>query len=368
MKIAVPKEIKEKEFRVGIVPAGVKALTSAGHAILIEKGAGLGSGIDDSEYIKAGAIIVGTAEEAYSAAEMIMKVKEPLLEEYPFLRKDLIIYTFLHLAPLPELTDILLKKGVTGIGYETVKLESGYLPLLAPMSMVAGRMSVQAGAHFLEKEEGGRGILLSGMPGVEKGHVSIIGGGIVGTNAARIASAMGADVTLLDKDVERLAAIDSLFAGRVKTLMSNSHNIEEELKAADLIIGAVLIPGARAPRLVTKDMLPLMKKGAVIVDVAIDQGGCFETSRPTTHSDPVFDVNGIIHYCVANMPGAVPRTSTFALTNATLPIALEIADKGLKKAAVENAAIMSGINTFGGMLTNSQVAKAQAKKWGKPCL
>ncbi|MDT8318427.1 MAG: alanine dehydrogenase [bacterium] len=368
MIIAVPKEIKEKEFRAGIVPAGVKALTSSGHAILIEKGAGLGSGIDDSEYIAAGASIVNTAEELYGVAEMIMKVKEPLPEEYPFLREGLIIYTYLHLAPLPELTDILLKKKVTGIGYETVKLESGYLPLLAPMSMVAGRMSVQAGAHFLEKEEGGRGILLSGMPGVEKGHVSIIGGGIVGTNAARIASAMGADVTLLDKDVERLASIDTLFEGRIKTLMSNSHNIEEELKAADLVIGAVLIPGARAPKLVTKDMLSLMKKGAVIVDVAIDQGGCFQTSRPTTHSDPVFYVDGITHYCVANMPGAVPRTSTFALTNATLPIALEIANKGLKRAATDSAAIMSGINTFGGRLTNLQVAKAQDKKWEVPCL
>ena len=368
MIIAIPKEIKEKEFRVGIVPAGVKALTSAGHAVLIEKGAGLGSGIDDGEYIKAGAAMVDTAEELYASAEMIMKVKEPLPQEYPFLRKGLIIYTYLHLAPLPELTDILLEKGVTGIGYETVRLENGYLPLLAPMSMVAGRMSVQAGAHFLEKEEGGRGILLSGMPGVEKGHVSIIGGGIVGSNAARIASAMGADVTILDRDVERLASIDNLFAGRVKTLMSNSHNIEEELKAADLMIGAVLIAGARAPRLVTKDMLVLMKKGAVIVDVAIDQGGCFETSRPTTHSDPVFDVDGITHYCVANMPGAVPRTSTFALTNATLPIALEIANKGLKKAASENAAIMSGINTFDGRLANLEVAKAQDKKWEEPCL
>ena len=368
MIIAVPKEIKEKEFRVGIVPAGVKALISSGHTLIIERGAGLGSGIPDSEYIKAGATIVKTAEELYDAAEMIMKVKEPLPEEYPLLRKGLIIYTYLHLAPLSELTDILLEKGVTGIAYETVKLESGYLPLLAPMSMIAGRMSVQAGAHFLEKEEDGRGILLSGVPGVEKGHVSIIGGGIVGTNAARIASALGADVTLLDTDLQRLAAIDNLFAGKINTLMSNSHNIEEELKAADLIIGAVLIPGARAPRLVTKDMLSLMKKGAVIVDVAIDQGGCFETSKPTTHSKPVFDVDGITHYCVANMPGAVPRTSTFALTNATLPIALEIANKGLKRAATDNAAIMSGINTFSGKLTNRQVAKDQGKKWEDPCL
>ena len=368
MIVAIPKEIKEKEFRVGIVPAGVKALVSAGHTVLVEKDAGSGSGIDDSEYLKAGAAIVESAEELYGAAQMIIKVKEPLPEEYPFLREDLIIFTYLHLAPLPELTDVLLKTGVTGIAYETVRLGNGYLPLLAPMSMVAGRMSVQAGAHFLEKEEGGRGILLSGMPGVEKGHVSIIGGGIVGTNAARIASAMGADVTILDKDTQRLAAIDNLFEGRVKTLMSNSHNIDEELKAADLVIGAVLIPGARAPRLVTKDMLVLMKKGAVIVDVAIDQGGCFETSRPTTHSDPVFNVSGITHYCVANMPGAVPRTSTFALTNATLPFAMEIADKGLANAAAENAAIMSGINTLGGRLTNRQVAQAQDKKWEEPCL
>lgn len=368
MIIAVPKEIKEKEFRVGIVPAGVKALTSSGHSLLIEKGAGLGSGIPDSEYIKAGATIVKTAEELYGAAEMIMKVKEPLPEEYPLLKKNLIMYTYLHLAPLPELTDVLLKKGVTGIAYETVKLESGYLPLLAPMSEVAGRMSVQVGAHFLEKEEGGRGILLGGVPGVENGHVTIIGGGTVGSNAARVASALGANVTLLDADLHRLAYIDDLFAGRINTLISNAHNIEEELKAADLIIGAVLIPGASAPKLVTKDMLSFMKKGAVIVDVAIDQGGCFETSRPTTHSNPVFEVDGITHYCVANMPGAVPRTSTFALTNATLPFALEIANKGLKKAAIDNAAIMGGINTLGGKLTNREVAKAQGKKWEEPCL
>lgn len=368
MIIAVPKEIKEKEFRAGIVPAGVKALISSGHSLLIEKNAGLGSGIPDSEYIEAGATIIETAKELYGAAEMIMKVKEPLPEEYPLLKKDLIMYTYLHLAPMAELTDILLKKEVAAIGYETVKLENGYLPLLAPMSMVAGRMSIQAGAHFLEKEEGGRGILLSGMPGVERGHVSIIGGGIVGSNAARIASALGANVTLLDKDVDRLASIENFFDGRVNTLMSNAHNIEEELKVADLIIGAVLIPGARAPRLVTKDMLSLMKKGAVIVDVAIDQGGCFETSRPTTHSNPVFNVDGITHYCVANMPGAVPRTSTFALTNATLPFALEIANKGLKKAAIDNAAIMGGINTLGGKLTNREVAKAQGKKWEEPCL
>jgi len=363
MIIGIPKEIKDKEFRVGAVPAGVRTLTLSGHKVLIQAGAGTGSGIGDREYEKAGGVIVESAEEVYDKADMVMKVKEPLEQEYGYLREGLVVYAYLHLAPLPDLTQILLKKGVIAIGYETVRLGSGYLPLLAPMSEVAGRMSVQVGAHFLEKEEGGRGILLGGVPGVEHGHVTIIGGGNVGSNAARVASALGATVTLLDIDLHRLAYLDDIFAGRINTLMSNVHNIEEELKVADLVVGAVLIPGGRAPKLIRQDMLSLMKKGAVIIDVAIDQGGCVETSRPTTHSEPVFEKDGIIHYCVANMPGAVPRTSTFALTNATLPFALQIADKGIEKALLESPPLMEGVNAYLGKLTNKEVALAQGRKW-----
>lgn len=363
MIIGIPKEIKDKEFRVGIVPAGVKTLTGLGHEVVVEKGAGLGSNIGDEEYKKAGAKIIDSARELYSRAEMIMKVKEPLPDEYDFLREDLIIYTYLHLAPVPDLTDLLLEKGVIGIGYETVRLESGYLPLLAPMSEVAGRMSIQVGAHFLQKEEGGRGILLGGVPGVEHGHVTIIGGGNVGSNAARVASALGATVTVLDTNLHRLAYLDDLFGGKINTLMSNTHNIEEEIKLADLLVGAVLIPGGRAPALVKKAMLPSMKKGAVIVDVAIDQGGCVETSKPTSHSNPVFEIDGVIHYGVTNMPGAVPRTSTFALTNATLPFAIEIAEKGIEQAAQDSQALMEGINVYKGKLVNREVALAQNKEW-----
>lgn len=363
MIIGVPKEIKDKEFRVGLVPAGVRSLSVAGHKVIIEKGAGLGSAIHDREFEKAGATVLPTAAEIYASADMIIKVKEPLPSEYPFLKEGLILYTFLHLAPLPDLTEELLKRGVAGIGYETVRLDNGYLPLLAPMSEVAGRMSIQVGAHFLEKEEGGRGILLGGVPGVDHGHVTIIGGGTVGSNAARVASSLGATVTLIDINLHRLAYLEDIFAGRIHTLMSNLHNIEEELKQADLVVGAVLIPGGRAPKIVTRDMLRLMKRGAVIVDVAIDQGGCIETSRPTTHSDPVYEVDRVIHYCVTNMPGAVPRTSTFALTNATLPFALEIAAKGLERAASENMSIRKGINTYRGKLTNAEVAEAQGRKY-----
>ncbi len=294
-----------------------------------------------------------------------MKVKEPLEPEFPYLREGLILYTYLHLAPLPELTEILLAEKVIGIGYETVRLDNGYLPLLAPMSEVAGRMSIQVGARFLEKERGGRGVLLGGVPGVEHGRVVIIGGGMVGSNAARVASALGARVTVLDTDLHRLAYLDDIFAGRINTLMSNQHNIEQELKSADLVVGAVLIPGGSAPKIITRDMLSLMKKGAVIVDVAIDQGGCFETSRPTTHSDPVYEVDGIIHYCVTNMPGAVPRTSTFALTNATLPLVQEIADKGLCRALRENSALRKGVNVHLGKLVNEEVALAQGKPFEK---
>ncbi len=363
MIIGVPKEIKDKEFRVGIVPAGVKTLTSAGHAVLIEQGAGRGSGIEDKDYRSAGADILSSAEEVYSRADMVMKVKEPLAREYPYLREGLILYTYLHLAPLSDLTEELLAKKVIGIGYETVSLDNGYLPLLAPMSEVAGRMSVHVGAHFLEKESGGRGILLGGVPGVKQGHVTIIGSGTVGSNAARMAAGLGASVTVLGRGLEKLAQLDALLGGRVNTRVSSQHVIEEELQKADLVIGAVLLPGRSAPKLITREMLGLMKRGAVIVDVAIDQGGCVETARPTTHSDPVYEMDGIIHYCVANMPGAVPRTSTFALTNATLPYALEIANKGIEKAAAENSALKRGINVFKGRITNRAVAESQGKKW-----
>jgi len=365
MIIGVPKEIKDKEYRVGIVPAGVRSLKNAGHTVLIEKGAGAGSDITDKEYKRAGASMVKGAAAVYEQADLVMKVKEPLPAEYPLLRKGLILYTYLHLAPLPKLTGVLLKKKVVGIGYETVQLDNGYLPLLAPMSEVAGRMSVQVGAHFLEKEGGGRGVLLGGVPGVEHGHITIIGGGTVGSNAARVATALGAQVTVLDTDMHRLAYLDDIFAGRINTLMSNQHNIEEELKVADLVVGAVLIPGSSAPKLITRRMLKLMKKGAVIVDVAIDQGGCFETSRPTSHSEPTYEVGGIIHYCVTNMPGAVPRTSTFALTSVTLPLALDIANKGVDKAAAANRALQRGINTYHGKLVNREVAESQGKKWHK---
>lgn len=363
MIIGVPKEIKNKEFRVGIVPAGVKTLTSAGHRVIIETGAGLGSDITDTEYERAGAEILPAATDIFQQAEMVMKVKEPLAEEYDLLRPGMILYTYLHLAPVPGLTKVLLDRKVTAIGYETVRLDNGYLPLLAPMSEVAGRMSIQVGAHFLERESGGRGVLLGGVPGVEHGHVTIIGGGTVGSYAARVANALGATVTILDTNLHRLAYLDDIFSGQINTLMSNIHNIQEELTICDLLVGAVLLPGGTAPKLVSREMLPLMKKGAVIVDVAIDQGGCVETSRPTSHSEPIFSVDDVIHYCVANMPGAVPRTSTFALTNATLPFALEIADKGLYQAAKDNVALRRGINVHDGVLCSREVALSQNVDW-----
>jgi alanine dehydrogenase len=365
MIIGCPKEVKDKEFRVGIVPSGVRDMTAAGHTVFVEKGAGTGSRIGDREYIDAGGTILETAEEVYSQSEMIIKVKEPVMDEFRFLREDLILFTFLHLAPLKELTEELLKSGVTGIGYETVQLESGYLPLLAPMSEVAGRMSVHIGAQML-KQENARGILLGGVPGVEHGKVVIIGGGIAGSNAARVAIALGAMVTILDIDIRRLEYLEDIFQGKINTLISNRQNIEDQLKAADLVVGAVLLPGRSAPRLVTKDMLMLMKRGSVIVDIAIDQGGCFDTSHPTTHTDPIYEVDGIIHYCVTNMPGAVPRTSTFALTNATMHFASEIALNGIIEAAKKSSAILSGINTFKGKLLNRDVAESQGLDWTDP--
>ena len=359
MIIGVPKEIKNKEFRVGMVPAGVRKLAESGHTVLIESGAGLGSGIFDQEYKTAGATLVKDGATVYGRADMVMKVKEPLEQEYPYMREGLILFTYLHLAPLPKLTQVLLNKKVTAVAYETVRQNDGYLPLLAPMSAVAGRMSIQVGAHFLEKEAGGRGVLLGGVDGVEPGHVVILGSGTVGANAAQMAVGLGAAVTVMCRNPACLNEFKNHFRGKIHTRLTNKENIEEEISQADLVIGAVLVPGAAAPKLITRGMLSLMQKGAVIVDVAIDQGGCVETARPTTHSDPVYEVDGILHYCVANMPGAVPRTSTFALTNVTLPYALVIADKGLHKAIQEDPALKKGVNTYGGKLTNREVAAAQ---------
>jgi len=365
MIIGVPKEIKEKEFRVGIVPSGVKGLVQAGHTVLIEQGAGLGSGIADEQYRAAGAGLTPSAAEVWAQADLVMKVKEPLRPEYPLLKPGLILYTYLHLAPLPELTQVLLDARVTGVAYETVRLDNGALPLLAPMSQVAGRMAIQAGAHFLEKEAGGRGVLLAGVPGVAPGHVTILGSGTVGVNAAQMAVGLGAEVSMLGRNLPKLAELDSLFRGRVTTLASSQQAIEEELAKADLVVGAVLVVGACAPKLISRKMLGLMRPGSVIVDVAIDQGGCAETSRPTYHSDPVYTVDSIIHYCVANMPGAVPRTSTFALTNATLPYCLAMANKGLDSAMREDRALLRGVNIHRGKLNNREVADAQGREWSE---
>ncbi len=365
MIIGVPKEIKEKEFRVGIVPSGVKALVQAGHRVLIENGAGAGSGITDEQYSTAGAGLAALAGEVWAKADLVMKVKEPLPPEYPLLRPGLILYTYLHLAPLPELTQVLLDAQVTGVAYETVQLDNGALPLLAPMSQVAGRMAIQVGAHFLEKEAGGRGVLLAGVPGVAPGHVTILGSGTVAVNAAQMAMGLGAQVTMLGRNLRRLAELDDLFQGRLVTLASSRQAIEEELAQADLVVGAVLVPGAQAPKLISRKMLGLMRPGAVIVDVAIDQGGCAETSRPTYHSDPVYTVDGIVHYCVANMPGAVPRTSTFALTNATLPYCLAMANKGFNRAMQEDQALLRGVNTHRGKLVSQEVAQSQGREWSE---
>ena len=363
MIIGVPKEIKDKEFRVGIVPAGVRKLAESGHTVIVGSGAGLGSGIPDREYEAAGARLERDAAALYCGADLVMKVKEPLAQEYGYMRPGLILFTYLHLAPLPELTRVLLDKKVTAIAYETVSRDNEFLPLLAPMSEVAGRMAIQVGAHYLEKEAGGRGLLLGGVTGVEPGHVVILGSGTVGTNAALMAVGLGATVTVMGRNAARLAALKKTFSGKIATMLSGRDNIAAAISRADLVVGAVLVPGAAAPKLITRGMLALMQKGSVLVDVSIDQGGCIETARPTTHSDPVYEVDGIIHYCVANMPGAVPRTSTFALTNATLPFVLAIADKGFRKAILEDPALRRGVNTYKGFLTNREVAQAQKREF-----
>jgi alanine dehydrogenase len=366
MIIGVPKEIKDHEARVGVTPAGVKALTDGGHKVLVEANAGAQSSFPDHEYQDAGAEIVGDAGNVWGNADTVVKVKEPIESEYPYFREGLVLFTYLHLAPMPDLTDRLLKSKVSGIAYETVRDRAGTLPLLTPMSEVAGRMSVQVGATYLEKERGGRGILLGGVPGVPPAHVTIVGGGIVGTNAARIALGFGAKVTLVDLNLNRLREIDDIFNGRVYTLASNSYNVGHATHEADLVIGAVLIPGATAPKIVTRAMVSRMKKGAVIVDVAIDQGGCVETARPTSHSDPSYTVDGVVHYCVTNMPGAVPHTSTLALTNATFPYLLRIANLGTREALKRDPGLADGLNTWMGTLTHRGVAESQKKPWTSP--
>ncbi|RRJ64049.1 alanine dehydrogenase [Paenibacillus oralis] len=356
MIIGVPKEIKNNENRVALTPSGAYSLVSAGHQVLIEKNAGAGSGFTDAEYTAAGARLAGQAADAWSA-DLVIKVKEPQPSEYAYFRKGLILFTYLHLAPEPELTAALRDKGVTAIAYETVEVNKT-LPLLTPMSEVAGRMAVQIGAQFLEKPYGGKGILLGGVPGVKRGKVTIIGGGVVGTNAAKIAVGLGADVTIIDLNPDRLRQLDDIFGARLQTLMSNPQHIAEAVEESDLVIGAVLIPGAKAPKLVRENTVKAMRPGSVIVDVAIDQGGIFETvDRITTHSDPTYVKHGVVHYAVANMPGAVPRTSTFALTNATLPYALELASKGLYAALNDRPALRRGVNVAGGAITYDSVAK-----------
>ena len=357
MIIGVPKEIKNNENRVALTPAGVVSFLNSGHTVLVEKDAGLGSGFTNDDYAKAGATIVESASKVWADSDMIMKVKEPLSSEYEYFRPGLILFTYLHLAAEPSLAEALKDKGVIAIAYETVS-QNRTLPLLTPMSEVAGRMSVQIGAQFLQKNNGGQGILLAGVPGVNRGKVTIVGGGIVGTNAAKMAIGIGADVTIIDLSADRLRQLDDIFGNQIKTLMSNSFNIAEAVAEADLLIGAVLIPGAKAPKLVTEDMVKTMKPGSVIVDVAIDQGGIVQTiDHVTTHDNPTFEKHGVIHYSVANMPGAVPRTSTIALTNVTVPFALQIANKGVFKAISENAALKLGVNVANGEITYEAVAK-----------
>jgi alanine dehydrogenase len=355
--IGVPKEIKTREYRVGMTPAGVRALVARGHKVKVEAGAGEGSAIADEAYARSGATIVKSAREAWDA-EMVVKVKEPLTTEYGYFREGLVLYTYLHLAAEPELTRELAKKKVQGVAYETIQLDDGSLPLLRPMSEVAGRMAVQVGASCLEKERGGKGVLLGGVPGTRRGRVVILGGGVVGRNAATIAVGMGAQVTVLDVKAETMTYLEDVFGGAIETLYSNPENIETTVQRADLVIGAVLITGAKAPHLVTEELISKMEKGSVVVDVAVDQGGCIATCRPTTHDNPTYEVHGVVHYCVANMPGAVSHTSTWALTNVTAGYAAQIADRGLVAAARASRALQLGINTFGGHVTYGPVAAA----------
>ena len=365
MRVGCPKEIKNHEYRVGLTPGAVREYTAHGHEVLVETRAGAGIGADDNAYRTAGARIAGTAAEIFQKSDMVVKVKEPQPSEWAQLREGQILYTYLHLAPDPEQTRGLLGSGVTAVAYETVTDERGGLPLLAPMSEVAGRLSIQAGAVALQKPNGGRGVLLGGVPGVLPAKVAVLGGGVVGLHAARMAAGLGAEVTVIDRSIPRLRQLDDIFGGRIHTRYSTVEALEEECFSADLVIGAVLIPGAAAPKLVTREMLSGMKKGAVLVDVAIDQGGCFETSHATTHSDPTYEVDGVIHYCVANMPGAVPVTSAHALNNATLHYGLQLADKGLT-ALVDDPHLRNGLNVHKGRITNAAVAEALGYELAEP--
>ena len=358
MKIGVLKEIKRQEYRVALLPVGAQMLTEHGHQVFVETKAGIGSGFLDDEYIKSGVKLLNTPAEVYAAADLILKVKEPLEPEYSLIKEKHTIFTYFHYAASRELTEAMMRSKAVTIAYETVQKADGSLPLLTPMSEVAGRMSIQVGASYLEKMKGGRGVLLGGVPGVAPANVLIIGGGVVGTNAASMAAGLGANVVLLDINLNRLRYLSDVMPKNVMMVMSNSHNIKHYLKDADLVVGGVLIPGAKAPRLITRDMLKLMKPGSVIVDVAVDQGGCIETCRATTHDDPVFIIDDIIHYCVANMPGAVPRTSAIALNNATFPYTLELADKGIENAIRTNKEIWYGVNTYKGVITYDKVAEA----------
>ena len=358
MIVGILKEIKAEENRICMSPAGVEVMRQNGHTVLVEKSAGKGSGFEDDRYKKAGAELVNTPKEIYERAEMVMHVKEPLPPEYELIREDHIIFTYLHLAADEALTHVLIKSRAVCIAYETIQKADGSLPLLTPMSEVAGRMAIQEGAKYLEMAQGGHGILLGGVPGVDPGTVAIIGGGVVGINAAKMACGLGAKVYILDMNLERLRYLSDVMPSNCFLLMSSPAAIREIIRSADVVVGAVLIPGAKAPKLVTRDMLKTMKPGAVLVDVAIDQGGCFETSKATTHSDPIYTVDGIVHYCVANMPGAVPKTSTLALTNATLPYAVKLANKGWKKAMQENPEIKYGANVIKGSVTYKGVAEA----------
>ena len=362
MIIGVPKEIKNNENRVGMTPAGVQEMTKHGHTVYVQATAGVNSGFSDDAYIAAGARILPTIEDVYAIAEMIVKVKEPIASEYALVREEQLLFTYFHFASSEPLTKAMLESGAVCCAYETVERKDRSLPLLVPMSEVAGRMAVQEGCYFLERPRGGKGKLMGGVPGVKPVKVFVIGAGIVGTAAARTAAGMGADVTICDISLPRLAYLTDVMPSNVKTLMSSEYNIREELKTADLVIGSVLIPGAKAPKLVTRDMLSLMEPGTVLVDVAIDQGGCFETSHPTTHEEPTYYVDGILHYCVANIPGAVPYTSTLALTNATLPYALQLANKGWRKACTDNEELLKGLNVVEGKVVCRPVAEA----WGLP--
>jgi len=361
--VGVPKEIKDHETRVGCVPSMITTLREHGHEVLVEAQAGVGSSIPDDEYAEAGAIIVERAAEVWNKSDLIVKVKEPQPSEIGFFRPGLILFTYLHLAPLPELTEALLKGRVNSVAYETIRERDNSLPLLTPMSEVAGRMAVQVGAQYLERPNGGRGILLGGIPGVAPSNVVVIGGGVVGHNAAKIACGLGANVTIIDRNLNRLRELDDIYFNSIRTLASNTYTIREAVRQADLVVGAVLIPGASAPKLVRREMISRMKQGSVVVDVAIDQGGCFETSYATTHTDPVYYVDGVLHYCVSNMPAAVPHTSTFGLTNATVPYLITLADKGLERACEESNAIKEGVNTYQGQITYAAVAESQGKSW-----